>query len=80
MGLNSFTVTEEKGRFKCQSHNLDDCIGFGRTELDARNDMVRKLEYVRDNDPVRWSSMLKKQRKDLIAKGEVPLIVYNGKV
>ena len=81
---NSFTISEDAGKYIAVSHNFEEAVGEGSSEQEAITAMARKIIYIRDNDPKTFERNI----RDRIAQGleckcghkleEPPLGVYGG--
>ena len=75
---NTFDLEETDGKFTATSHNFPDCSGEGPSEEEAIKRLGDKIKYIMQNYPKRFDQVILKQYKELVAKGEVPIGVYQG--
>ena len=57
MSHNTFDIVKEGEVFKCQSHTFP-CVGEGKSEAEAIDQMDRKIMYLRDNEPLNYKQII----------------------
>ena len=63
MSHNSFTHSQKDGKFYCQSHNFPEIIGQGNNETQALNDMINKIDVIKNVDLEGFVKRVKERTK-----------------